>query len=76
MTQEEIKKELEKLWEIREAFYAYLDQNIPKLEGFDTFDFAKAKALDPKLVYTHFYKLDYQARKLRGIIKVLMEESR
>ena len=53
-----------KLIEIRNSFYEYLDANIPKKDG--QFDFSGDPKLDAKDIYALFYKLDYQARKLRG----------
>lgn len=63
-----IEAELEKLVTIRTAFLKYLDENIPKQENELIFDFSDSPTLDAKSVYEHFYKLDYQARKLRGMI--------
>ncbi len=66
MTKEEIKRELDRLIEIRNDFYNYLDENIPKDEkGVYKLDGVK---LDAKDVYNNFFKLDYQARKLRAIL--------
>lgn len=62
-----IEAETKKLIEIRNAFYDYLDANIPK-DGMDQYDFAAAPGLDAKSVYEHFFKLDYQARKLRAFL--------
>lgn len=33
------------------------------MEKVDIFDFSKAKTMDPKEVYNHFYKFDYAIRK-------------
>ncbi len=65
---EMIEKELGKLIEIREAFLAYLDGAIPKDKQGLSFDFSTHPTLDAKSVYEHFYKLDYQARKIRGFV--------
>ncbi len=66
ITKKEIKKELDKLIEIRNEFYNYLDKNIPKDEkGIYKLDGVKLEAKD---VYNNFFKLDYQARKLRAIL--------
>ena len=59
-----VKMDTDKLIEIRTAFYEYLDKHIPKKNG--QFDFSSDPKLDAKDIYTLFYKLDYQARKLRG----------
>ena len=65
---EMIEKELAKLIDIREAFLAYLDASIPKDKQGIAFDFSSHPTLDAKSVYEHFYKLDYQARKIRGFV--------
>lgn len=59
-----VKEDTEKLIEVRTAFYEYLDTHIPKKNG--QFDFSSDPKLDAKDIYALFYKLDYQARKLRG----------
>lgn len=64
---EQISKDLATLIEIREAFLAYLDEAIPKDKSGIAFDFSNHPTLDAK-VYEHFYKLDYQARKIRGFV--------
>lgn len=64
----DIDKELEKLIEARDAFMAYFDENIPKDKNGIAFDFSNHPTLDAKTVYEHFYKLDYQARKIRGFV--------
>ena len=61
-----VQKDTEKLIEIRNSFYEYLDANIPKKDG--VFDFSRDPKLDAKDIYALFYKLDYQARKLRGYL--------
>ncbi len=63
---ETVKEEIDKLIDIRTEFYKYLDDNIPKTNG--NFDFSKHPTLDAFSVYKNFYKLDYQARKLRGLL--------
>jgi hypothetical protein len=66
-TKDEVEKETKTLIEIRKEFYDYLDKNIPKKEH-GIYDFSSSPKLDAKKVYELFYKLDYQARKLRGIL--------
>ena len=61
-------KELDKLIDIREAFLNYLDASIPKDKQGIAFDFSAHPTLDAQSVYEHFYKLDYQARKIRGFL--------
>ncbi|MDY0263794.1 MAG: hypothetical protein EOM49_02745 [Epsilonproteobacteria bacterium] len=65
---EEIEEELAKLIAAREAFLAYMDATIPKDEKGIGFDFSNNPTLDAKTVYEHFYKLDYQARKIRSFV--------
>lgn len=65
---EMIKKELAKLIDARESFLAYLDEAIPKDNQGIAFDFSHHPTLDAKRVYEYFYKLDYQARKIRGFL--------
>ena len=64
---EYVQKETDKLIEIRKEFYDFLDKNIPK-DKFGIYDFSSNPKLEAKKVYELFYKLDYQARKLRGIL--------
>lgn len=63
-----ITKELATLIDAREAFLAYIDANVPKDANGIAFDFSAKPMLDAKSVYEHFYKLDYQARKIRGFV--------
>ena len=63
-----IAKDLATLIDIREAFFVYLDETIPKDKSGIAFDFSNHPTLDAKSVYEHFYKLDYQARKIRGFV--------
>jgi hypothetical protein len=60
--------ELDKLIEIRTEIFKYLDENIPKKSNNIEFDFENNPTLDAKAIYEHFFKLDYQARKLRGFL--------
>ncbi len=64
---EDVKKEMRKLEELRGEFYKFFDENLPKNE-FGSFDFSSNPTLDAKEVYEHFFKLDYQARKIRGLL--------
>jgi len=64
---EDTKKEMRKLEEIRNSFYALFDDKVPKGEN-GLFDFSSSPTLDAKEVYDHFFKLDYQARKIRGLL--------
>jgi hypothetical protein len=62
-----VEEELAKLMEIRNAFYAYLDENLPK-DAHGNFNFSGMPRLEAERVYEHFFKLDYQARKLRAFM--------
>lgn len=70
---EMIEQELAKLIDARESFLAYLDETIPKDKHGIAFDFSQHPTLDAKSVYEHFYKLDYQARKIRGFLVRTMD---
>lgn len=62
-----VEAELAKLMEIRNAFYSYLDENLPK-DNHGNFNFSGSPRIDAEKVYEHFFKLDYQARKLRAFM--------
>jgi hypothetical protein len=66
-TREEVERETAKLMQIREEFYSFLDENIPK-KKLNIYDFSQNPKLDAEKVYELFFKLDYQARKLRGML--------
>jgi len=68
---ETIEQEFLKLSDAREAFLAFIDANVPKDKQGIAFDFSNHPMLDAQKVYELFYKLDYQARKLRGCIRKL-----
>ena len=61
-----IREENSKLIQIRDEIFDFLDKNIPQVDG--NFDFSKNPTLDAKEVYERFFKLDYQARKLRALL--------
>ncbi len=63
-----IDSECKKLIDARSEFLDYLDSNIPKESSGISFDFSDNPKLDAKKIYELFYKLDYQARKLRGYL--------
>ncbi len=64
---DDVKKEMRKLEVIRSDFYALLDVGIPK-DDKGHFDFSNSPAIDAEDVYKNFFKLDYQARKIRGLL--------
>jgi hypothetical protein len=68
MTEEAIRKELRAYEERREEFYRFLDEHIPHDASTGLYDFKTRPMLDAEKVYELFHKLDYQARKIRGIV--------
>jgi len=60
--------EFKKFNEIRDNFFEVFDDNVPKKENNMEFDFSSSPTLDAKEVYELFFKLDYQARKIRGFL--------
>ncbi len=68
MEREEIMKELRAYEDRRDEFYRFLDENIPHDATTGLFDFRNKVMLDAEKVYELFHKLDYQARKIRGIV--------
>jgi hypothetical protein len=63
---EQAKKECQAYEKLRNEFFELFDQKIPKdNNGLFVFDGA---TLDAQELYALFYKLDYQARKLRGLV--------
>ena len=60
------KKECKAYEAIRDEFFDFFDKNIPKQSN-GLFDF-EDRSIDAKRVYELFYRLDYQARKLRGLV--------
>ncbi len=67
MNKTKIENELKKLIDIREEIYEYLDSNLSQSKN-GGYDFSNNPKLDAKDVYERFFKLDYQARKLRGFL--------
>ncbi|HIP44198.1 MAG TPA: hypothetical protein EYG93_02535 [Sulfurospirillum arcachonense] len=63
-----VANELSKLIDIRTDFLDYLDENIPKKSNNIEYNFGDNPTLDAKIIHEHFFKLDYQARKLRGFL--------
>ncbi|MCV6606733.1 MAG: hypothetical protein OIF32_00850 [Campylobacterales bacterium] len=74
MTREDAFKEFKGYEGIRNEFFAYLDSKIPFKEGTNSYDFEKAEKLNPEEIYELFFKLDYQARKVRGVGIELLNE--
>jgi hypothetical protein len=68
LDKEMIEMELSKLIEIRTDFLDYLDENIPKKDNNIEYDFKNNPKLDAQKIHEHFFKLDYQARKIRSFL--------
>jgi len=68
MEKEAIMKELKAYEERRNEFYKFLDEHIPQNTDTGIYDFSGKVVLDAQKVYELFHKLDYQARKIRGIV--------
>jgi len=64
---EDTKVEMKKYEKTRNDFYDFLDANIEKSDN-GQFDFSTLPKLDAEEVYKHFFKLDYQARKIRSLL--------
>ncbi len=68
MDKESIMKELRAYEARRDEFYRFLDEHIPHDASTGLYDFREKTMLDAEKVYELFHKLDYQARKIRGIV--------
>ena len=66
MDKEKAMSEFKKYEKMRQEMYEFLEEFIPKDEN-GRLDFAKANSIDAKEVFDRWFKLDYQARKIRGI---------
>ncbi len=64
---DDVRVEMKKLQVIRDDFYDFLDSNLAKDEH-GGFDFSSNPKVDAQEVYKNFFKLDYQARKIRGLL--------
>lgn len=64
MDKTKITQNLNELFKQRAKFYEFFDEKIAKIPNSDVFDFPKAKDLNAKEVYEHFYHFDYAMRKL------------
>ena len=68
LDKEMVAEELSKLMDIRTDFLNYLDESIPKKSNGIEYDFSDEPTLNAQTINEHFFKLDYQARKLRGFL--------
>ncbi|MDL0088477.1 CmeU family protein [Campylobacter gastrosuis] len=59
-----VDEKLKEIFKARDEFFKLLDQNVPKINGTEVFDFKNAKSVDLKDVYAKFYAYDYSVRKL------------
>jgi len=64
----QVQAELQKFWKLRSDFLAYLDETLPKEKNGLAFDFTQHPTLDAKQVYELFFKMDYQGRKIGGLL--------
>ena len=64
---DDTKKEMRAYEMTRNEFYDFLDANVAKKSN-GQFDFETSNDLNAKEVYELFFKLDYQARKVRGLL--------
>ncbi|NPA56937.1 MAG: hypothetical protein GXO19_04270 [Epsilonproteobacteria bacterium] len=66
MDREEAMAEFKKYEEMRQEMYSFLEEFIPRRED-GTLDFERAREINAKEVFDRWFKLDYQARRIRGI---------
>lgn len=66
MDKEKAISEFKKYEKMRMQMYDFFDKYIPKKDD-GSYDFEKAEKIDAKEAYDMFFKLDYQARRIRGI---------
>lgn len=64
MDKTKIIENLNAFFKQRTEFYSYFDQNVPKINNTEVFDFKSAKDLNPQECYKQFYHFDYAIRKL------------
>ncbi|MDR1285686.1 MAG: hypothetical protein LBJ88_05765 [Campylobacteraceae bacterium] len=63
MKQDELKKELDEFFAIRDEIFEFLDKSVPKDKSGFNFDFSKDPTLNARDFYKIFYRYDYKARK-------------
>ena len=68
MEKEAIREELKAYEARRDEFYRFLDEHLPHDASTGLYDFRAKTLLDGEKIYELFHKLDYQARKIRGIV--------
>ena len=66
MDKEKAMEEFKKYEKMRMEMYEFLEKFIPK-DANGALDLSKAEKVDAKEVFDRWFKLDYQARKIRGI---------
>ncbi len=74
MDKEKAMREFKQYEKMRQEMYDFLDRSIPKKED-GTMDFENARPIHAKELFDRWFKLDYQARKIRGIAMKCLEES-
>jgi hypothetical protein len=66
MDKEKAMQEFKLYEKMRGEMYEFLERYIPK-KADGSLDFENAGKVDAKEVFDRWFKLDYQARKIRGI---------
>ncbi|WP_281950481.1 hypothetical protein [Nitrosophilus kaiyonis] len=66
MDKDKAMNEFKKYEKMRMDMYEFLEKYIPKDKNGEL-DFKNAKKIDAKEIFDRWFKLDYQARKIRGI---------
>lgn len=64
---EDIRKQMKVYERARNDFYDFFDANVAKKNN-GQFDFDASNDLSAKEVYEQFFKLDYEARKVRSLL--------
>jgi len=66
MEKEQAMEEFRKYERMRNEMYEFLERHIPKKED-GSLDFERAGEVSAKEVFERWFRLDYQARRIRGI---------
>ncbi len=66
MEKQKAMEEFKKYEQMRMEMYEFLERYIPK-DANGALDFSRAKEIPADEIFDRWFKLDYQARKIRGI---------
>ena len=66
MDKEQAMQEFKKYEQMRGEMYEFLERYIPKKED-GSLDFERAGQVSAKEIFDRWFRLDYQARRIRGI---------